>query len=96
MNTNERNGIVKLIQPNILPNAVEIEVKVTDDEQVFGQYASNEMVENVDEELANLDVNIDDDEENEEGRNGEDDEKHEGDDAAGISWSLNDLMRQSY
>ncbi|MFP1529266.1 hypothetical protein ACLB1R_33460 [Escherichia coli] len=23
-------------------------------------------------------------------------EKHEGDDAAGISWSLNDLMRQSY
>ena len=37
-----------------------------------------------------------DDEENEEGRNGEDDEKHEGDDAAGISWSLNDLMRQSY
>ena len=35
-------------------------------------------------------------EENEEGRNGEDDEKHEGDDAAGISWSLNDLMRQSY
>lgn len=66
MNANERNEIVKLIQPNILPNAVEIEVKVTDDEQVFGQYASNEMVENVDEELANLDVNIDDDEENEE------------------------------
>ncbi|XPE23292.1 hypothetical protein ACNKHM_20010 [Shigella sonnei] len=27
---------------------------------------------------------------------GEDDEKHERDDAAGISWSLNDLMRQSY
>lgn len=66
MNANERNEIVKLIRPNILPNAVEIEVKVTDDEQVFGQYASNEMVENVDEELANLDVNIDDDEENEE------------------------------
>ena len=66
MNANERNEIVKLIQPNILPNAVEIEVKVTDDEQVFEQYASNEMVENVDEELANLDVNIDDDEENEE------------------------------
>ncbi len=66
MNANERNEIVKLIQPNILPNAVEIEVKVTDDEQVFGQYASNEMIENVDEELANLDVNIDDDEENEE------------------------------
>ena len=66
MNANERNEIVKLIQPNILPNAVEIEVKVTDDEQVFGQYASNEMVENVDEELANLEINIDDDEENEE------------------------------
>lgn len=66
MNANERNEIVKLIQPNILPNAVEIEVKVTDEEQVFGQYASNEMVENVDEELTNLDVNIDDDEENEE------------------------------
>ena len=33
------------------------------------------------------------DEENEKGRDGEDDEKHERDDAAGISWSLNDLMR---
>ena len=35
MNANERNEIVKLIQPNILPNAVELEVKVTEDEKVI-------------------------------------------------------------
>ena len=34
MNNNERNEIVKLIQPNILPNTVQIEVKVTDDEKL--------------------------------------------------------------
>ena len=66
MNANERNEIVKLIQPNILPNAVEIEVKVTDDEQVIEQVLPNEVVENVEEELVNLDIMTDDDDENEE------------------------------
>ena len=47
MNANERNEIVKLIQPNILPNAVELEVKVTEDEQVVEQVLSNEVVENM-------------------------------------------------
>jgi hypothetical protein len=65
MNANERNEIVKLIQPNILPNAVEIEVKVTEDEQVVEQVLSNEVVENIDEELVNLDVIVDEDDENE-------------------------------
>ena len=55
MNANERNEIVKLIQPNILPNAVEIEVKVTDDEQVIEQALPNEVVENV-AELVDLDM----------------------------------------
>ena len=66
MNANERNEIVKLIQPNILPSAVEIEVKVTDDEQVIEQVLPNEVVENVEEELVNLDIMTDDDDENEE------------------------------
>ena len=66
MNANERNEIVKLIQPNILPNAVEIEVKVTDDEQVIEQVLPNEVVENVEEELVNLDIITDEDDENEE------------------------------
>ena len=63
MNANERNEIVKLIQPNILPNAVEIEVKVTDDEQVIEQVLPNEAVGNMDEELVNLDVITDDEDE---------------------------------
>ena len=66
MNANERNEIVKLIQPNILPNSVEIEVKVTEDEQVIEQVLPNEVVENVSEELVNLDIISDDDDENEE------------------------------
>ena len=66
MNANERNEIVKLIQPNILPNAVELEVKVTEDEQVIEQVLSNEVVENIDEELVSLDVIADEDDENEE------------------------------
>ena len=66
MNANERNEIVKLIQPNILPNAVEIEVKVTDDEQVIEQVLPNEVAENVEEELVNLDIITDEDDENEE------------------------------
>ena len=66
MNANERNEIVKLIQPNILPNAVELEVKVTEDEQVIEQVLPNEVVENIDEELVSLDVIADEDDENEE------------------------------
>ena len=66
MNANERNEIVKLIQPNILPNAVELEVKVTEDEQVIEQVLSNEVVENIDEELVSLDMIADEDDENEE------------------------------
>ena len=65
MNANERNEIVKLIQPNILPNAVEIEVKVTE-EQVIEQVLPNEVIDNVVEELVNLDIISDDDDENEE------------------------------
>ena len=66
MNANERNEIVKLIQPNILPNAVEIEVKVTEDEQVIEQVLPNEVVENIDEELVSLDIIADEDDDNEE------------------------------
>ena len=66
MNANERNEIVKLIQPNILPNAVEIEVKVTEEEQVIEQVLPNEVMDNVVEELVNLDMISDDDDENEE------------------------------
>ena len=62
MNANERNEIVKLIQPNILPNAVEIEVKVTDEEQFIEQVLPNE-AENIEEELVNLDVIADEDDE---------------------------------
>ncbi len=66
MNANERNEIVKLIQPNILPNAVEIEVKVTEDEQVIEQVLPNEVVENIEEELVSLDIIADEDDDNEE------------------------------
>ena len=66
MNANERNEIVKLIQPNILPNAVEIEVKVTEDEQVIEQVLPTEVMGDVAEELVNLDIISDDDDENEE------------------------------
>ncbi|MBO7287259.1 MAG: DUF349 domain-containing protein, partial [Bacteroidales bacterium] len=66
MNANERNEIVKLIQPNILPNAVELEVKVTEDEQVIEQVLPNEVMGNIDEELVSLDVIADEDDENEE------------------------------
>ena len=62
MNANERNEIVKLIQPNILPNSVEIEVKVAE-EQVIEQVLPNEVVENMDEELVNLDMISDEEDE---------------------------------
>ncbi len=67
MNANERNEIVKLIQPNILPNAVEIEVKVTEDEKVVEKTLPKEdVVESLEEELVNLDINIEEDDDNEE------------------------------
>ena len=67
MNANERNEIVKLIQPNILPNAVELEVKVTEDEKVVKDTLPEEvLVENLDEDLANLEINADYDDDNEE------------------------------
>lgn len=68
MNANERNEIVKLIQPNILPNAVELEVRVTEEEKVVKEILSEEVVdvENLDEELANLEINADYDDDNEE------------------------------
>ena len=66
MNANERNEIVKLIQPNILPNTVEIEVKVTEDEQVIEETTPVvEVVEAISEELAGLEM-TDDEDENEE------------------------------
>ena len=67
MNANERNEIVKLIQPNILPNAVELEVKVTEDEKVIEETLPQvEVVEKLDEDLVNLELNNDEDEDNEE------------------------------
>lgn len=63
MNANERNEIVKLIEPNILPNAVQIEVKVTEDEKFIDETLP---MENLEEDLANLEINSDDDFENEE------------------------------
>ena len=65
MNANERNEIVKLIQPNILPNAVELEVKVTEDEKVIEETLPQvEVVEKLDEDLVNLELNNDEDEDN--------------------------------
>lgn len=65
MNANERNEIVKLIQPNILPNAVEIEVKVTEEKNNEETLPKVDVVENIEDELVNLDINADDDDENE-------------------------------
>ena len=62
MNINERNEIVKLIEPNILPNTVQIEVKVTDDEKLVEE---KEVVVSEDISLENLDL-VSDDEDNEE------------------------------
>lgn len=64
MNANERNEIVKLIAPNILPNTVQIEVKVTEDEKPVEDVVSEK--EEVVEELVqfdNLEIAEEEDEE---------------------------------
>ena len=64
MNANERNEIVKLIAPNILPNTVQIEVKVTEDEKPAEDVVSEK--EEVVEELVqfdNLEIAEEEDEE---------------------------------
>ena len=65
MNANERKKIVKLIEPNILPNAVRIKVTVTEDENnVEETQVVEETVELID-ELEVLDTVVDDDDDNE-------------------------------
>ena len=60
MNANERNEIVKLIEPNILPDTVQIEVKVTEDEKLIEETKQVvEVVENVNNDLS-LDMGEDD------------------------------------
>ena len=44
MNANERNEIVRLIEPNILPNTVQIEVKVTEDDKPVEKIEEKEEV----------------------------------------------------
>ena len=62
MNANERNEIVKLIEPNILPDTVQIEVKVTEDEKLIEETKQVvEVVENINNDLS-LDMGEDDDE----------------------------------
>ena len=63
MNINERNEIVKLIEPNILPNTVELEVKVTEDVKLIGENEVLEISEDIDMSLENLDMVSDDNEE---------------------------------
>lgn len=62
MNANERNEIVKLIEPNILPNTVQIEVKVTEDEKPVEEIVVKEEVEEL-EQFDNLEMGDEDDEE---------------------------------
>lgn len=60
MNANERNEIVKLIEPNILPDTVQIEVKVTEDEKLIEETKQVvEVVEDVNNDLS-LDMGEDD------------------------------------
>lgn len=61
MNTNERNEIVKLIEPNILPDTVQIEVKVTEDEKLIEETKNVEVVEDIDNDL-NLEISDDEEE----------------------------------
>ncbi|MBQ8223393.1 MAG: DUF349 domain-containing protein [Bacteroidales bacterium] len=62
MNANERNEIVKLIEPNILPNTIQIEVKVTEDEKPVEEIVVREEVEEL-EQFDNLEMGDEDDEE---------------------------------
>lgn len=64
MNANERNEIVKLIEPNILPNTLQIDVKVTEDEKLIEE---NEVVvesksEDIDMSMTNIEMTTEDDE----------------------------------
>lgn len=68
MNVNEREKIVKLIQPNILPNAVELEVSITEetkDVEETKPVENQDYVQSADEDLANIDITEEDDEESE-------------------------------
>lgn len=68
MNVNEREKIVKLIQPNILPNAVELEVSITEetkDVEETKPIENQDYVQSADEDLANIDITEEDDEESE-------------------------------
>ena len=62
MNANERNEMVKPEELNIMPEAVQTEVNVTDEKPV----EETEVVENVNEEIVDLEMGVDEDEENEE------------------------------
>ena len=62
MNANERNEMVKPEELNIMPEAVQTEVNVTDEKPV----EETEVVENVNEEIVDLEIGVDEDEENEE------------------------------
>lgn len=64
MNINERNEIVKLVEPNILPNTVQIEVKVTEEENLVEEKENviSETSEDIDMSLENLDVVSEDEE----------------------------------
>lgn len=66
MNANERKKIVKLIEPNILPNAVRIKVTVTDDENIIEDAQAVEETMELAEELEVLDIVVDDEDDNEE------------------------------
>ncbi len=62
MTANERNEMVKPEELNIMPEAVQTEVNVTDEKPV----EETEVVENVNEEIVDLEMGVDEDEENEE------------------------------
>ena len=62
MNTNERNEMVKPEELNIMPEAVQTEVKVTDENPI--EETKPEVVENIG-ELTDLAMGVDDEEENE-------------------------------
>lgn len=63
MNANERKEIVKLIEPNILPNTVQIEVKVTEDEKAVEKVEEKEEVAEELVQFDNLEISDEDDEE---------------------------------
>ncbi len=63
MNANERNEIVKLIEPNILPNTVQIEVKVTEDDNAVEKIEEKEEAAEELVQFDNLEMSDEDDEE---------------------------------